>query len=45
MGCINCDLCKHKRTEVCDDCSTNLKGCSCHVSPPCTACTQSKFED
>jgi hypothetical protein len=45
MGCINCDLCKHKDTDICLDCSTNQSECRCHLNPPCSSCVNSLFED
>ena len=42
----NCSFCKHEDSDKCDNCSlfSGEMSCSCHISPPCSKCTDSMFE-
>lgn len=43
---VDCGLCKYRNTDICLECTVwNDEGCSCHISPPCSTCVNSKFED
>jgi hypothetical protein len=41
-----CSFCVHEGSGFCDDCSlvTGDLACSCHINPPCSKCTDSRFE-
>ncbi len=41
-----CSFCIHEGEDFCDDCSlfTGDLACSCHINPPCSICTDSRFE-
>lgn len=43
----NCEKCKNKDTEICEECSVPkhdiLGGCSCHINPPCSFCIDLKY--
>lgn len=46
----SCLFCKHESSELeCDGCSvlsdnSYKQGCSCHINPPCSYCTDNHFE-
>jgi hypothetical protein len=44
---IDCGECLHEGTDECDECSIEYgnNGCACHINPPCSFCTDLKFEE
>lgn len=44
---VECETCVNYETDECENCSIKIheQGCSCHNQPPCSYCTDLKYEE